>query len=232
MSRRMRASAVPSVTVLIAVVVLGGCGRSSEPSSESRPSSTPAVCAAPPAASPTTNSPDSPSGSPNAPKLTALEIAQRLPPMPSTVRGGWLGDSWFDFEGTRDPHVLSSTGRSWSVRSSEAFGMEYLYGGSIHVRVYDSPAARLAVEHSMPQGVYFESYQPRAGSPDTLMEDRFRCFASCGAVSVEVWAEETGTDFVTWTNDAIVQSQTGLEQIFGGCPAWDDAGVPGSELSS
>ena len=33
----------------------------------------------------TTNGPETPSGSPDTPKLTALEIAQRLPPMPSLV---------------------------------------------------------------------------------------------------------------------------------------------------
>jgi hypothetical protein len=79
MSRRVRTSAGVAVGVLVGVVMRGGCGRPSRSSSKSP--STPAVCPASPAGSPTTNGPDSPSGSPNAPKLTAMEIAQRLPPI-------------------------------------------------------------------------------------------------------------------------------------------------------
>ena len=91
------------------------------------------------------------------------------------------------------------------------------------LRVYDSPAARLDAEQSVPQGKFDDGN-------DRIAD--YRCFASCGAVSVEVLAEETGEDLVAWANDAIVRSQSGLEQIFGGCPAWDDVGVATSEVSS
>jgi hypothetical protein len=233
MSRRMWASAVLAVGVLVAVVVLGGCGTSSESSSS-------AVCPDPLAGSPSTNGPDSPAGSPNAPKLTALEIAERLPSMPSAVRwsGGVLGpslfgDDWNDFGGTLDPHVASSAVRGWAARSERAFGNEYSFGGSMQLRVYDSPAARLAAEQSESQGVYSEP-KIHGGSDDptwVVDEHHYRCFASCGAVSIAVVAEETREVTVAWANGAIVQSQEGLEQIFGGCPAWDDMGAPPTEMS-
>ena len=230
MSGRMMTSAVLAVGVLVAVGACGACGTSSESSS------TPAVCPAPPAASPISNGPDSPSGSPNAPKLTAMEIAQRLPPMPPSLNAYGFGDDWNDDSHDQsivDTHVVSSARRGWSAHSDYTFGNRNFDGGTMYLRVYDSPATRLAAEQAVPQGLYRETKV--MGGPERTWVDEasyFRCFTTCGAVSVEVWTDAPGyEDVLPWANDAIVQSQSGLEQNFGGCPAWDDVGVPPSEGS-
>jgi hypothetical protein len=226
MSRRMRASAV--LALLAAVVALGACGTSSESSSA-------AVCPAPPAASPTSSGSDSVSGSPDAPKLTALEIAQRLPFVPSTASDtGLFGEEWAAGVRvgayTRTPElearVLSSAERNWYVRPIEGLFGGAPSGGAMRVRVYDSPAARVTAERSVPQGGYRDTL------PGTAVAlHPYRCFTSCGAVAVEVWAEESGNAHVAWANAAVRRTQTGLEQVFGGCPTWEDVGVPPSEVS-
>ena len=199
-------------------------------------SSTPAVCPALPAASPTSNAPDSPSGSPNAPRLTGLEIAQKLPFLPSTASdSGMYGEEWTDgvrvgaYAGTPEleAHVQSSAQRNWYVHPIEGLFGGTPSGGDMRVRVYDSVAARVTAERSVPQGGYRDTLPGLS-----VAIHPYRCLASCGAVSVEVWAEDSGRAYVTWANRAIVESQDGLEQIFGGCPASDDVGVPPSGVSS
>lgn len=192
MSRWLRASAVLAVGMFAAAVVLGACGTLSEFSSSPE-------CPAPPAPSPTFNGPDSPSGSPNAPKLTALEIAQRLPPMPSIYA---YEDKWVALE----PFSPQVAYRTWTAATDSALGNSFSYGGdmSLHTSL-DDP-----------------SFSTRNG---------YRCVAICGTVWVEIVAGTTKHNLPAWVNDATSQSQSGLEQIFGGCPARDDVRVPSSEVS-
>jgi hypothetical protein len=125
-----------------------------------------------------------------------------------------MSDNWNarTDDSTGEPHLVSSAARGWSVHSDDAYANRYWDGGTVYLRVYDSPTARLAAEQSVPQGVSSET-KLHGGSdePTWAVDDRhYRCLASCGAVSVEVRAESTGQDVVAWANDAIVQSQTGL----------------------
>jgi len=88
--------------------------------------------------------------------------------------------------------------------------------------VYDSPASRLDAERSTPQGEY-EKTLTRSGSVQRTVTD-YRCFADCGPVLLEIstLGGNDGDEFRTWVNDAVTTGQTGLESIFGACPASDD----------
>ena len=84
------------------------------------------------------------------------------------------------------------------------------------LRVFASPAARLAAEQLVPTGEF----------KNTATENWYRCFANCGPVSLEVLATTDREKFRAWVDDAVAYSQVRMESIFGGCPASDDVANP------
>ena len=158
---------------------------------------------------------------------TALDIARELPAMPSSTPPGLQGsDTWYAFsftanseDSTVSPHVLTAARRGWAIHNDiDLTGNTWPQGGTMKVLVFDSPAARLTAEQSVPTGVF---KTPKAGY-------WYRCFADCGPVSFEVLASDYGSskDFRAWVDDAVAAGQTRLESIFGSCPASDDVSNP------
>jgi len=98
--------------------------------------------------------------------------------------------------------------------------------GFVVVRVYDSPADRLAAEHATGSGSVNETTTPiPSAGIDVGSVNRFRCFASCGAVSLEVYAADLTNATAAWVNQVSTTGQAGLNSIFGDCPAASDVGA-------
>ena len=186
-----RLRAVGGVLV-VALLVLAGCGSSSGSGGSSASDST-AACPALSASS--TASTVAEGGAVPAAPSTAMEIAALLPAMPSVVDS--LGDTWSEGGGSA-PHVLTAAVRAWAVRMSDAtgwFASSWPEGGVMHLRIYDSPAARLAAQQSIPAGVY--EYTNGSGGAE---EQRYHCFADCGPVSLEADALSSEWVFRAWVD--------------------------------